>query len=617
VIARRLELLPVLVAALALGKSCDSWQLAATIAGLATILAVIGPRWELDRGRQIVTTAMGAGAGYAIVPVLYDTHPGFLNEGWTRFAAAVLLAAAARFPVLRPEGGRMITTALVFGGLLAVGETHVAGYAAFVVLFLMTSVLVPTASDEPSPVIQTSGRRFAVGTAMLVAGGAIAFGVTLGLRTAYWWLTSGDHSTALIWSPRVGFSDHMDLGALDGLLDSDTVVLRVRGPRVDYLRGAVLDFYAAGQWVRSDRTEVESPATYDGDDSAIDSVEVAAVSERTDRFFLPLAARLIVASPADVLVDGAGAMKRESKHGVNVTHFVIGDRDQAEPKPPGASDLQVPRGIHAQLANLADEWTRGLETTTEKLEAIEHRLRTEFRYARTFQRFGGRDPVIDFLFVGKSGHCEYFATGMTLVARAAGIPARMVMGYRVGEQSPFGYYVVRERNAHAWVEAWVPGHGWTTRDPTPESELAQNREHRAGYAASIADAMRVAYDDLTDRLRRFTVLQTAIAWIFGFMVLIWIVARGARRRVAQAGQLPDDEAALPCLGILLSTLEKAGHPRHGQEPIERLAARLKDARAADLLERYAALRYGSIGDASVLEKDIVNYTQGLSRVPAE
>ena len=469
----------------------------------------------------------------------------------------------------------MITTTLAFGGLVAAGETHVAGYPVFAAIFLLTSLLAPTASDEPAPVFQTTRRRFAMGATMMIGGAAIALGMIAGVRSAYWWLTSGDHSTALIWSPRVGFSSQMDLGALEGLLDSDTIVLRARGPRVDYLRGAVLDFYAAGQWIRSDRTEIESAATYSGDGMPRDEVEIAAVSERTDRFFVPLAARLIVASPADVLVDGAGAMKREAKQGLNVARFMIGARDRAEPTPPGPSDLQLPRGIRPQLAGLAGEWTGGAATTTAKLEAIERRLRTDFHYARTFQRLGGMDPVLDFLLVGKSGHCEYFATAMALVARAAGIPARMVAGYRVGEQSPFGYYVVRERNAHAWVEAWIPGQGWTTRDPTPDTYLPQNREHRAGYAASMADATRVAYDDLTDWLRRLSLQQTAIAWIVGFVVLIWIVARGARRRGAQTEQLPEDEA-LPCLQTLLSTLEKAGHPRRGEEAIERLAARLSD-----------------------------------------
>jgi hypothetical protein len=216
--------------------------------------------------------------------------------------------------------------------------------------------------------------------------------------------------------------------------------------------------------------------------------------------------------------------------------------------------------------------------------------------------------VLDFLFGGHSGHCEYFATGMALVARAAGIPTRFVAGYRVGEHSPFGYYVVRERNAHAWVEAWVAGQGWTTRDPTPESDLPQNLENESGILASLSDGVRVGYDDVDDWLQRRTLEQTAIGWLVGLAVLVWIVARGVRRRSA-SGPVRDDEEALPCLTLLLSTLAREGLAHDGFEPIERLAARAADEEGARLLQRYAALRYGGIGDANALADDVATYAR--------
>jgi transglutaminase-like putative cysteine protease len=606
---RLFAFLSVLLASVGLARAADDWRLAGVIAGIASVLSAIGPRWEVDRGRRLLTAAMGGGAGFIVAKLLYEPHPGTLDEGWTRFACAAILAASARF-LLVGVGGRSVTTALVFAALLAIGETRVEGYGVLVALFVVVSMWAPVVHEEHALLARTHGRRLVDGAAVLLLGASVATGVALGARRAYAWLSSRERSTALMWTPRVGFSDQIDLGALDGLLDSDTVVLRARGPRVDYLRGAVLDSYAGGRWFRSDAADSDSASIYVDETEASDVVRISAVSERTDRYFLPLEARSITTMPSSALVDPLGALKRSGKRGEVVSRFVIGPRDRAEPAEPTTSDLSLPRSLRPRLTALARDWTAGDETTADKLDAIEHHLKSDFHYARTYSRVTGPDPVLDFLFGNKGGHCEYFATAMTLLARAAGIPARFVGGYRVGERSPFGYYVVRERNAHAWTEAWVPGRGWTTRDATPDTELPQNREHRSGYLSSLADGLGVGYEDLADWLQRRTLEQTAVAWAAGFAVLVWIVARGVRRRGPPAVDAREDEAALPCFEVLLASLARAGVVHDAHESIEHLAARAPDAEVARLLERYAALRYGGVGDVESLAGEVAAYARG-------
>jgi len=222
--------------------------------------------------------------------------------------------------------------------------------------------------------------------------------------------------------------------------------------------------------------------------------------------------------------------------------------------------------------------------------------------------------LLAFLFVDKRGHCEYFASALALLGRAAGVPTRLVMGYRVSERSPFGYFVVRERNAHAWVEAWLPGAGWVTRDATPALAQAQNSERQASYYESSLDALGVGYSDLTDWLGQRTLGQTSLAWLIGCAVLAAIVARGARRR-ARARALADDEALLPFMQPLIDMLDKAGHARSPDEPLERLAARLPDAEPARLLRRYSALRYGGVGDGAALARDVNASVAVLRRRP--
>jgi transglutaminase-like putative cysteine protease len=103
-------------------------------------------------------------------------------------------------------------------------------------------------------------------------------------------------------------------------------------------------------------------------------------------------------------------------------------------------------------------------------ERLERYLQSDtFEYSlEPGPRRSAREPIGEFLFRYRSGHCEYFASAMTVLCQLAGVPARVVHGYRGGDYNNVGlFYIVRERNAHAWVEVFLPGIGWVPRDPSP------------------------------------------------------------------------------------------------------------------------------------------------------
>ena len=78
----------------------------------------------------------------------------------------------------------------------------------------------------------------------------------------------------------------------------------------------------------------------------------------------------------------------------------------------------------------------------------------------------GKNPVDDFLFTARSGFCEHYASAFAVLARAAGLPARVVAGYQGGERNPVAdYWIVRQSDAHAWTEVWLDGR-WVRYDPT-------------------------------------------------------------------------------------------------------------------------------------------------------
>lgn len=587
---------PAFILALSIGSAARAWSLALVLALASLVLAAIGPRLELDRGRQVLTSAVGGAAGYLLATLLHEQARGALTEGWTRFAAVTLLAATARFLIVSPRGGMLPDIALVFWGLLATGKTRDPAYAVFALCFLLSSLWIFSSRGAPA----TTRRRIVFGALLLAIAAGLGTGTTLGLRKLHALASGRARYTAYTWQPRVGFSENMDLGALQGLLDSDERVLRVRGPRVDYLRGVTLDLYESGRWRKSEAAELETNAQLGGPLDAPGRVTITHLLKGS-RFFLPLERTELVTSPATVRVDGMASVESTAKQELLVASFVPGTQDAASLHPPRRFDRMVPRRLRSRLDALARSWTAGALTPEAEVEAIEQRLRTAYTYSQSFERLSGVDPIIDFLLRDRSGHCEYFASALTLLARSRGIPARMVMGYRVGERSPFGYYVVRERNAHAWVEVWLPGRGWVTRDATPAESLPQNREHEAKWLESSADAVRVAYDDVTSFLGALSLAETSLAWLGGSLVLAWIVARGVRRRRMTRDP---DAAPLPFLPPLLADLERAGYRRSADESLESLSSRVPDRGASELLVRYIALRYGDVGDADELARDI-------------
>jgi protein-glutamine gamma-glutamyltransferase len=134
--------------------------------------------------------------------------------------------------------------------------------------------------------------------------------------------------------------------------------------------------------------------------------------------------------------------------------------------------LQLPK-LDPRVPALAQTITANAASPREKAAAIEQYLRTRFGYTLEMDT-AGPDPLAYFLFARKRGHCEYFASSMAVMLRTLGIPSRIVNGFRGGEYNDIsGSYIIRAKDAHSWVEAYIPGHGWMAFDPTPAAELGQ------------------------------------------------------------------------------------------------------------------------------------------------
>lgn len=131
---------------------------------------------------------------------------------------------------------------------------------------------------------------------------------------------------------------------------------------------------------------------------------------------------------------------------------------------------QLARDLVAEAETKAGRTLAPSEIATE----LERHLRDSGQYGYTLNLSvtdPDIDPIEDFLFNRKEGHCEYFGSALTLMLRAVGIPARLVSGFKGAQRNDLrGVWEVQERFAHVWVEAWTESNHWMTLDPTPELE---------------------------------------------------------------------------------------------------------------------------------------------------
>jgi transglutaminase-like putative cysteine protease len=184
--------------------------------------------------------------------------------------------------------------------------------------------------------------------------------------------------------------------------------------------------------------------------------------------------------------------------------------------------LQLPK-LDSRIAELALRMSAGAPSDLEKARAVEQCLRTGYRYTLEIPSRQAADPLADFLFTRKKGHCEYFASAMAVLLRIQGIPARLATGFQSGIYNHLtNLWLIRSADAHAWVEAWIPGRGWTTFDPTPPAApplqlaLATKLALYMDAADGLWQEWVVSYDpnhqgSLMDRLQQGTA-RLGIRW---------------------------------------------------------------------------------------------------------
>jgi transglutaminase-like putative cysteine protease len=610
-----LAVAPFFVAIAAASVALPEAAALAIVVLVLSILVARKRRLELDAFAQIALALVALMGGVVIAGRLLPKPPGL--AGWAGLSLGALLAAATRLPLSTPIGGPKLTQALALVSVAATGAYPTRSYPLLVALFLGSSLLALWALEPGRARPADLGARERIG---LVLGLGVAIAVSLGLARALPALADRVEAyvEGLYHPEQAGFSPRIELGSMRGMMSSTRMRARVRGPAPSRLRGIVYRRYGAGLWSAADfRT---SSVVLDAERRAGDTLIEPQIP--LDRLFLPLEADGIGTPAHRARADAMGILLPADGESKEPLWFHLEDAAPAgRSAPPEAEDLEVPPEIEAQLRAVAERFgiravtsTLGASAAGESaIAAMLAGLDRGYRYALEYERTPDRDPVLDFLTTHQEGHCEYFASAGALLLRTAGVPARVVGGFLVTEAAPVGgYYVVRDDNAHAWVEAWVSGRGWITVDPTPAAPLGAQMPATMGLAAGVADLLELALQSGLDWFRARTLEELAgavVALLVLWSLIRWARARATRRGVRGLGPGGALELGppLPCLERLLSALARAGHARAASETLEHFAARLAALGlddAAELLLRYAALRYGRAGDATTVERQI-------------
>ncbi len=603
---RALGALPIAMAAGLLFVVSDT-AVPSAVASLSLAVAIVlGARWTLTTATQWTLTALVGASGGVLMAALAPTgdSPGRVDRVWSVTAAVCVFAAVSRAFFVRPPGGARMTFSLSFFAVAVCAVTRVQiPYGLFVAVWLVAALAALRADDPARPRWKHPDFRLTMVTlGLLAASGLLGYAVSRALvplhaRVSAYILGRVSQSETV-----TGFTTSLDLSGLDGMLQSDTVVLRAYGPVDDYLRGAVYDRYDRVGWIGMAASNVLPVETLTGPLHGRSVVEVRRVSGPAGRYFLPLDARDLATTRGIAGVDPWGIVHVGAGDLGDVVWYRPGVRTALRPVEPTDNDVRVPPDVRAALAPLVASWTAGATGPGHMVEDLTKHLRTDFRYAlHAPPPRRHADPVLDFVFRHRRGHCEYFASALALMCRTAGVPARVVGGYRVSERNAFGgYMVVRERNAHTWVEAWLPGHGWQTLDATPgggESRVQNTSVFRAltDFAAAVLDAS-LAW---VSRRRPIDLLAAAALAAGVLGAVRWLRAR----RNVVASSLVDGERPSPTYTVLTAALAHAGvHRAHG-EALEHFADRIASvipgqvgAAVATAVRDYAALRYGGEGD---------------------
>ncbi len=431
----------------------------------------------------------------------------------------VLFAMVVRLFSLQRTRDHYMLAALSFlmvlaAAVLTVDSVFLLSFAGFLLVGVVTFVLMEMRHSVSSERTHAQDPRIAfparpLANGLLAMAPALMLMILAGSFLIFFLLPRVSSRYLMAYSPTndvsTGFTDRVQLGRIGQIQQSTETVMHIAidndrlGAYDLKWRGVALSDFDGTVWSNPFGLSPLHPA-WDGTYRLTPLVEPRGLAAATGRiiryrvlmepigsnvFFLAERPRSLTGNFRQVSMDAGDAVYNlDADHPINRYDAesqlpVIVSRNASDELSPAANP--APRGIErylklppldARIPKLAEQITAQAPTNYEKALALERYLSTHFGYTLELPRSLARDPLANFLFERKRGHCEYFSSSMAVMLRSLRIPSRIVTGFRGGEFNELtGQYVVRASDAHSWVEAYFPDSGWISFDPTPAAGL--------------------------------------------------------------------------------------------------------------------------------------------------
>lgn len=364
----------------------------------------------------------------------------------------------------------------------------------------------------------------------------------------------------------IGFSENVTLGAIGSLKRDNAIVMRVRlddtsSERDIRWRGVALDEFTGRAWKKS--PEARRPVDLQKDRGFYQVGTTESLHRLTTQtiFLEAIESPVLFAAPRPVAVqgdfslvrkDGEGSVQAPRREFARVVYKALSDtstpdvavlRRDATPYPSGFDRyLEEPSAIDPRIEALANAMVVNAHARNryEEARAIESQLRSDYGYSLEMKA-SGPDPLADFLFNVKAGHCEYFSTAMAVMLRTRGIATRVVNGFLPGEYNDTaGAYTVRQSDAHSWVEVYFPEtNSWVTFDPTPA--VGRSEPVRSGIAGQLekyAEALELMWFQYVvgyDKQEQRSLATSLRNHMFDYQRLLVQVVSAARQAMSSHG----------------------------------------------------------------------------------